>query len=268
MGSERKRRSTPDLSNRGRRSKWRTPKAKVARHWNSKVRPERLAAQGLGAISADKIKELRGLGFTSAQLVPSAGIFRGSSCLISLRDGDSGERVISKRVAQCAAFEHGGGGYPGSLMGSIAMVRQTLYDAQWQRDSLEKYRKNSKGIERVEANDSLDALRPVVDGKQRVLFRTRDELSYSRFAKVAAEFKLKSAFLGCGSEYRVATAIKAMAAPLVLHLNFPDARAGGGHRRCFRCVVGGVGALGTCTLQRRDDGAGCGAFFNQHGAAG
>ena len=47
----------------------------LARHWNSKIRPERFAAQSLGTISGDKIKELRGLGFTAAQLVPDARIF-------------------------------------------------------------------------------------------------------------------------------------------------------------------------------------------------
>ncbi|MFT5854709.1 MAG: hypothetical protein ACI8XO_001955, partial [Verrucomicrobiales bacterium] len=128
----------------------------LARHWNSKIRPERFAARALETVSADKVKELRGLGFTAAQLVPDAGIFRGSSCLIVLRNGESGSRIISKRVAQCAAFEHGGGGYPTSLMGSIALMRQTLYDAQWQRNSRDRYQKNPKGIERTEANESLD----------------------------------------------------------------------------------------------------------------
>ncbi|MFT5410497.1 MAG: imidazolonepropionase-like amidohydrolase [Verrucomicrobiales bacterium] len=193
----------------------------LARHWNSKIRPERFAARALETVSADKVKELRGLGFTAAQLVPDAGIFRGSSCLIVLRNGESGSRIISKRVAQCVAFEHGGGGYPTSLMGSIALMRQTLYDAQWQRDSRDRYQKNPKGIERTEANESLDALRSVVDGKQRVLFRTHDELSYSRFSKVAAEFGIKGGLLGCGFEYRVVDAVRSMASPLVLPLNFP-----------------------------------------------
>lgn len=197
---------------------------KVARHWNSKVRPERFAALALGAFSDDAAKNLRGLGFTTAQLVPKSGIFRGSSCLISLGDAAaSGDRIVSKRVAQCAAFEHGGGGYPGSLMGSIALMRQTLHDALWQRDSLARYQENPKGIERVEANESLDALRPVADGKQRVLFRTRDELSYSRFFKVAQEFQLKSGFLGNGFEYRVAETVKMAGAPLVVPINFPPA---------------------------------------------
>jgi hypothetical protein len=150
---------------------------KLARHWNPKIRPERFAAQSLDGFSDDKAKSLRGLGFTTAQLVPKSGIFRGSTCLISLRDGSAGDRVLLRRVAQCAAFEHGGGGYPGSLMGSIALVRQTVLDARWQRDALAKYQENPKGLERPVANESLSALRPILDGKQRVLFRTRDELS-------------------------------------------------------------------------------------------
>ncbi|MGI9242218.1 MAG: amidohydrolase family protein, partial [Verrucomicrobiales bacterium] len=195
----------------------------LARHWNKHVRPERFAANSLDSLSSDRVKLLRGLGFTTAQLVPEAGLFGGSSCLVSLRDGSSGDRVMAKRVSQCAAFERGGGSYPGSLMGSIALMRQVLLDARWQRDSLAKYQEDPKGAERVEANESLSALRPVVDGKQRVLFRTRDELSYARFMKVAAEFELKEGFLGNGFEYRVADTIKASGSPLVVPIAFPPA---------------------------------------------
>ena len=196
---------------------------KLPRHWNSRVRPERLAANALGALSDDRVKSLRGLGFTTAQLVPKAGLLRGASSLVSLRDGTSGDRVMAKRVSQCAAFDYGGGGYPGSLMGSIALMRQALLDAAWQRDSLARYQKDPKGVERVEANESLAALRNVVDGKQRVLFRTRDELSYSRFMKLAAEFQLKAGFFGNGHEYRVADVIKEAGAPLIVPIAFPAA---------------------------------------------
>ena len=194
---------------------------KRARHWNPRVRPERFAANALAALSDDRVKALRGLGFTTAQLLPKAGLFRGSSCLISLRDGSSRDRLMATQVSQCASFDYGGGGYPGSLMGSIALMRQALLDARWQRDSLVAYSKDPKGIERVEANESLAALQAVVDGKRRVLFRAGDELAYARFMKVAEEFELQVGFLGNGHEYRVADTIKKAGAPLVLPLAFP-----------------------------------------------
>ena len=201
------------------------PAGEAARHWNPKVRPERLAAGALDGLSDEKVEGLRGLGFTAAQLVPDGGIFRGASCLVSLGGDSAADRLMSRRVAQCVAFEHGGDGYPSSLMGSIALVRQTLYDARWQRDSQLAYLKDPKGGERVEASDSLDALRPVVDGKRRVLFAARDELSYARFLKVADEFDLRRAVLGNGYEYRIADLIKAAAVPVVLPVQFPGAPA-------------------------------------------
>ncbi|MDQ6621918.1 MAG: hypothetical protein M3Y86_00325, partial [Verrucomicrobiota bacterium] len=102
--------------------------------WNPRVTPERNAAE---VLKPDKkaAQKLRDLGFTSALVVPGRGIFRGTSALLNLRETDVNADVVAPMVAQHIALEverrREGGGYPNSLMGCIALIRQTLLDASW-----------------------------------------------------------------------------------------------------------------------------------------
>ncbi|HJU39926.1 MAG TPA: hypothetical protein VJ724_10165, partial [Tahibacter sp.] len=110
-----------------------------ARHWNSKVRPERDVAQQLKP-DAKKAEALRKLGFTSVLSAPEKGIFRGQSALVALGDSTRlNDVLLEPRVAQHLAFEFSqfpSSEYPGSLMGAIALIRQTFYDTRWQHDRL------------------------------------------------------------------------------------------------------------------------------------
>lgn len=200
-----------------------------ARTWNDRVTPERAA---FAEIRPDTkgAEKLRGLGFTAAHVVPGRGIFRGQSALVALSDAPFIESVVRGDVAQVVAFEFGsffGGGevrYPTSLMGSIALVRQTLLDAQWYLPAHEAYlQKIAAGIERPEKNESLAALADVVRGQDLVWFETQDELDLERAQKVADEFKLRAVLRGTGSEYRVVSSLARSRTPVVLPLNFPEA---------------------------------------------
>ena len=78
----------------------------------------------------------------------AVGLFRGQSALINvlapeddphisnIGDYRRGLVVVKTPVALHVAFGGGqGGGYPGSLLGYVAFIRQSFYDAQWQRDA-------------------------------------------------------------------------------------------------------------------------------------
>ena len=64
-----------------------------ASHANRRIRPERRALDALPAPEGD-IHELRAAGYTVAQAVPSAGIFRGVTAVVALGDGETGEHVL------------------------------------------------------------------------------------------------------------------------------------------------------------------------------
>ena len=98
-------------------------------HWNSKIHPEWSAADEL-LPSQSVRKEMRSLGFTVAAVYPSQGVLRGSGVVIALADKDEHALAYDGQAMMAAGFDRGGG-YPGSLMGAIALLRRTFYDAHW-----------------------------------------------------------------------------------------------------------------------------------------
>jgi len=203
-------------------------------HWNAGVTPQRHALDG-PALDDKTAESLRKLGFGAAAISPQGGIFRGSSAVVSLAkpaEDRSTERppVYKDRAYQALGFElarapggfgggggGGGRGYPGSQMGAIALIRQTLSDAEW-----------AFGGDRHEAlpDESFNALAPLVGHAfvdQYLVFDTSDELEALRAAKVAKEFEYEAAILGCGTEFRRLEAIKKDGLKFILPLTFPKA---------------------------------------------
>jgi hypothetical protein len=128
--------------------------------WNPHVTPERNAAAFL---KPDKkgARQLRELGFTSALVVPGRGILRGSSSLVNLADSATNTTILAPNVAQHIAFEinrRDDGNYPASLMGCIALIRQSYLDGAWYQAAQDAYRKSPATTERLEENASLAAL--------------------------------------------------------------------------------------------------------------
>src|SRR4029450_398593 len=56
----------------------------------------------------------------------------------------------------------GGGGYPVSLLGSIAFVRQSFLDAQHQQLEKQKYERTKTGVTRPTYDPALDAIQPAL----------------------------------------------------------------------------------------------------------
>ncbi|NCT67407.1 MAG: amidohydrolase family protein [Rhodanobacteraceae bacterium] len=204
-----------------------TPAPTGARHWNRLVHPETDLAEQLKP-DAKSAGELRRLGFTSVLSTPQSGIFRGQGALVSTADAERlNEVLLAPRAAQQLAFEQGAwpsDEYPGSLMGAIALIRQTLLDARWQQEHA-AWAARHAGAERGEANLALAALAPVVGNQQPVIFATSDELDYARALAIAREFKLRLALAGNGHEYRRVAELKAAGVPVIVPLATNEAPA-------------------------------------------
>lgn len=211
----------------GRRTASVTPTPSGARHWNRLVHPETDVAEQLKP-DAKAAGALRKLGFTSVLSTPQKGIFRGQAALVSTADATRlNDVLLAPRVAQQLGFEQGNwpsDEYPGSLMGAIALIRQSLYDARWQQERAAWAGKHADA-ERVEANLALGALAPVIDGRQPVIFATEDELDYGRVLAIAREFKLRLVLAGNGHEYRRAAELKAAGVPVIVPLRHDEAPA-------------------------------------------
>ncbi|MDI4631663.1 amidohydrolase family protein [Pelomonas sp. V22] len=186
---------------------------------NAQVHPEQSVAAVLD-LKADELKASRELGFTAVLAAPAHGIFRGQSALLSAGEGlDAKNLLIATDVAQHLSheFERGrSAGYPNSLMGAVALSRQTWWDARW-------YGQAAGNGERREFNSSLAALQNAVQGKQPVVYQADDEQDFLRIAKVRDEFSLKVILQGNGFEYRRAAQLKALGMPVIVPLSYPAA---------------------------------------------
>src|SRR3954469_8441630 len=200
---------------------------KGTRSWNPRVTPERRAADYLN-LDKKATKALRDLGFTSALVVPGRGVFHGTSALINLQETDVDTMVVAPVVAQHIGFDFdrdgrdGDRGYPNSLMGSIALIRQSFLDASWYQAAQDAYRKNPATTERPETNASLAALAEQMQ-RNPAVFEAEDELDLLRALRIAEEFKLKPILFGNGYEYRVRKTLAEKKPAIILPLDFPKA---------------------------------------------
>ncbi len=193
--------------------------------WNARVTPQRNAGENL-VIDAKQTEKLRSLGFTTALVVPGRGIFRGSSTLINLSGLAGNQSILKPVVAQHVAFEQAGfreDVYPTSLMGAVALVRQTFLDADWYRKAQLAYAKQPQSLSRPETNEALAALAGAEDKKLPVVFEADDELDLLRGLRIAAEMDLVPYLRGNGYEYRMIQALQAKKVPVILPLDFPAA---------------------------------------------
>ncbi|MEE2711020.1 MAG: amidohydrolase family protein [Gemmatimonadota bacterium] len=191
-----------------------------AKHWNPNVHPEYHAAD-LYQVDKKAIHDLRALGFTAALALPDQGILSGAGTLVNLGDGTPIENILKGQVAQHIRFRPSRHGYPVSLMGSMALIRQTLLDAGWYHSSRDVYARNPAGRIAIENNEALAALDMVLQGQQPVLVSVDDDQSFLRAAKIGSEFGLKIWIKGSGLEYHQIDLIKATGIPVILPVNFP-----------------------------------------------
>lgn len=194
-----------------------------ADYWNRMVQSQNNAAELL-APDPKAAEKLRAQGFTAALVAPQRGIIRGWSALVTLADGKGNDVIVRRNVAQHVqlAGEFGHEGYPNSLMGIIALIRQAFYDADWYAKAHEAFARNPS-LTRPETNEALAALADVLAKRSPVVIETNNELDALRADKIAREFGLNLIVRGSGKEYRRLDAVKATGRPIILPVNFPEA---------------------------------------------
>ncbi|MCX2741756.1 amidohydrolase family protein [Pontibacter anaerobius] len=182
-----------------------------AYNWNEAIRPETDAVE-LFKVDARKAAEMRKQGFGTVLAVHRDGIARGTAALVTLAEKRENEVVLKDKAAGALSFEKGSSkqDYPNSLMGSVALLRQTYLDAQWNARNPQK-----------EQNISLTAFAQANNYPQ--IFEADNKLNVLRADKVGDEFGKQYIMKGAGDEYQMLPQIKATNAPIILSLDFPKA---------------------------------------------
>jgi len=109
-----------------------TSNTKGAYDWNQAIHPETEGAR-LFDVDDAKAKPLREMGFGTVLSHLKDGIARGTGVVVSLANQKENLVIIKQKAAALYSLSKGSStqSYPGSLMGSIALLRQTYLDAQW-----------------------------------------------------------------------------------------------------------------------------------------
>ena len=184
---------------------------KGAKGWNLAIKSDKRAAL-LFSPQQEVAKEYRDAGFGSVLTHSMDGISRGTSAVVTFNPiAQLG--LLKADAASHFSFSKGSSTqqYPSSLMGSIALLRQTYCDLNWYKT----------GGNKEERNLSLEALAQY--DKLPQIFEANEKWNILRADKVGDEFGIQYIFKGGGDEYQRLDEIRATNGCLILPVQFPAA---------------------------------------------
>ncbi|WP_341215377.1 amidohydrolase family protein [uncultured Wocania sp.] len=194
----------------------RTPQYDASRtgyYWNDHVMPENKASEKFN-YDSKSATELLKAGFGVVNTHIQDGIVRGSGTLVALNNKNGNEtRILDESSAQYLSFRKSvtsRQSYPGSIMGSMALLRQLYLDADWYAKGQNK----TKDLSIEALNNNKDLVQ---------IFDAGSRASILRADKVGDESGIQYVILGGGDEYERINDIKATNASLIIPLNFPKA---------------------------------------------
>lgn len=186
-------------------------KTKGAYNSNEAIRSHYNASEEF-SVNAKGSEDLRMYGFGSVLSFRPDGIARGTSAVVTLGDGKDNTNLIRARAAAHFSFNRGTStqNFPRSMMGYIALLRQTYLDAEWYGSQ------NPRPF----ADQSLEAW--IQNKSLPQIFEANEWHNILRADKVGDEFGVQYIIKGGGDEYKRLDEIRSTNAPLIVPVNFPD----------------------------------------------
>jgi len=188
------------------------PEKEGAFYVNDAIKADYNASEHFSA-NEETAEKLRKAGIGTVLTTNRDGLARGTSALVTLGKAWDNELILQTKAAHQLSFSKGSSAqtYPISMMGFMAVIRQTYYDAQWYATAKnENFTDNT--MEAWIQNQSLPQF-----------FDAPSWKNILRADKVGDEFGIQYIVKGAGDEYQRIEEIKAADVPLILPLNFPEA---------------------------------------------
>ena len=180
--------------------------------WNQAIRAEYQAADHLAQDAKSRSAYLA-QGFGAVLSHQMDGIARGTGALTTLGAKKENENLLLPKAANFLSLSKGTSkqSYPSSLMGSIALLRQTYLDASWYKDHGDHRERNLS----IEAFNDQQPLPQIFDAG--------DYRNQLRADRIGDEFGASYIIKGYGNEYHRMAEIQEMASPVIVPLHFPKA---------------------------------------------
>ena len=183
-----------------------------AYNWNQAIRPEVNAYEVFAADEASA-SGYRANGFGTVFTHIKDGIARGTGAVVTLATENTHQALIKTKAAAVYSFEKGSStqSYPGSLMGSIALLRQTYLDAKWYQTKPATEGTNLS-LEAFNASQSLPQI-----------FAADDKWSTLRANRIGAEFGVQFILKGGDNGYQRIDELAKTKASFIIGIDFPAA---------------------------------------------
>lgn len=170
--------------------------------------------------SERRVEESRSMGYTTSITFPATGIFTGQGAVINLAGENAGRMVLDSPAGQNVTLARGGfTAFPGSLMGTLAYIRQVFLDADHYKKSKDLYAKNPQGLQRPAYDRALEG----VLESPRVLMPAVSTVEIRRILGFAKELGLKPVLYGLHEGYMVPDLLKSAGVPLIVDARWPEA---------------------------------------------
>jgi imidazolonepropionase-like amidohydrolase len=182
-------------------------------------------APALDRVRIAEALKARDGGVTTALVIPQEGVLPGRSVLLNLSGETADGMVLRQPAALHVHMATLAGRYPNSLMGTMALVRQSLVDAARYREEWAAYEKSPVGRRRPAYDAGLEAWSEVTAGRLPLVVTAPRENDIRRALALADEFKVRVVVAGAPHAARLADQIKARKLPLLVSVNFDPPRA-------------------------------------------
>lgn len=199
-----------------------TSSQKGAYGWNQALKSD---VQAYKIFSADesRAKPLRDMGFGTVLSHQKDGITRGTGTVVTLANDADNYLIVKDKASAHLSFNKGTStqSYPGSLMGTIALLRQTYLDAQWYKNNPAAAGLQGDGVNiTLKYFNDQQTLPQIFDPADRA---GTDFWNIIRADRVGDEFGVQYILKATGKEYQRIKEVAATKAPLIVGLNFPAA---------------------------------------------
>ncbi len=167
-------------------------------------------------VNAQATAALRKSGFGAINVAPRGGFLSGQCALVTVTDRALRDRVVLERSGYAASLSARTSGYPRSLMGAFAHLRQAFLDsghlsrwkALWEEDPL--------GLERPPRDTTLEAIASIRAGAAPLCFTADSDNAILRGLRLAGELGVDVVIAGGREAARVVPQLSRARARVIL----------------------------------------------------
>jgi imidazolonepropionase-like amidohydrolase len=177
------------------------------------------------SLSDKRVETWRSAGFTTVISAPKGGMFPGQAALLDLAGERNGDMVVRTPVAVPVSLQPAGGfaSFPGSLMGSLAYVRQVWLDTDWSTKAQAIYEKNPRGVARPRFDRTEQALADALEDHALVLIPANNATQIRRAFELVDRWHVNGVLYGGQMSYEIAGEIAARKLAVLVDLKWPEA---------------------------------------------